>query len=299
MNLDCSRIIAYAAQLDGVAAAESSRGVMHVLLQTLWLLILIAAPFVIFTLLIHFLERALQLRLASRFGWKSVLWTGWLGTPIHELSHVVMCVAFRHRVEEVALFEPDLKSGRLGYVRHSWTPKNTFEEIGNFFIGLAPLAGGSIALAGLLWLFYPDAASGMISSSPIEDAASAEGMPYLSATFSGVSSMLMQLLSPRNVLSWKFWLFTYLVLCVGSHMAPSRSDYEGASRGVLLVVGIAIAILLLVAMLGFETDQLIWSALELLRPIFALQIIAVVICVFATLIVHLMTAAFPERFRFA
>lgn len=286
------------AQLDVASTAESTRGVIDVLLQTCWLLFLIVAPLVVFTLLIHFLERALQLRLASRFGWKSVLWTGWLGTPIHELSHVLMCVAFRHRIEEVALFEPDLKSGRLGYVRHSWTPKNTFEEIGNFFIGLAPLAGGSIVLAGLLWLFYPDAASHMVSGSRIASDGSAEQMSFLTATFSSVSSLVSELLSPRNLLSWKFWLFTYLVLCVGSHMAPSRSDYDGASRGVLLVLGIAIAILLLVALLGFETDQLVQSGLQLLRPVFALQLIAVVICVFATVIVYLITAAFPERFRF-
>ncbi len=72
---------------------------------------------------------------------------------------MAMCVLFRHRIDDFALFEPDRESGRLGYVKHSFRRGNWFEEIGNLFIGIAPLIGGSIALAALLWLFYPNAAA--------------------------------------------------------------------------------------------------------------------------------------------
>ena len=308
MNPECIMIISSVTQLEAATVPESSRGIMEIFGQTLWLLFLIAMPFVVFTLLIHFLERMLQLRLASRFGWRSVLWTGWLGTPIHELSHVIMCVAFRHRVEEVALFEPDLKSGRLGYVKHSWTPGNTFEEIGNFFIGLAPLAGGSIVLAGLLWFFYPESIGNMVETSGIAaSGVSASGIEggnvgsrgsMVSMTFAGVSSLIRDLLSPQNLFSWKFWLFTYLVLCVGGHMAPSRSDYDGASRGVTMVVGSLILLLLAVSLIGVETDLVVRSAMRLLSPIFGLQVIAIVICEFATAVVYLLTAIFPQRYKF-
>ena len=67
-----------------------------------------------------------------------------------------MCVLFRHRINEVSLFEPDRDSGRLGYVNHSWRKGNWFEELGNFFIGIAPLIGGCGALFVLLWIFYPN-----------------------------------------------------------------------------------------------------------------------------------------------
>lgn len=274
------------------------RGVFEIIGQTTWLLFVFAAPFVVFTLMIHFLERLIQTRLASRFGWKSVLWTGWLGTPIHELSHAVLCKVFRHRIDEMALFEPDLRSGRLGYVRHSWTTGNWFEEVGNFFIGLAPLVGGSVALAGILWLFFPDAVSNMISSSGIgNDSSAAEPASFTSMLFASVQSLLQDLLSFKNLFSWKFWLFTYLVLCVGSHMAPSRSDYDGASRGVLMVVLFAVACLLLVSLMGFETDRVVQSMLRLMSPIFGLQVIAIVICVFATLVVFVLTSFFPQRFK--
>lgn len=273
--------------LISIAQADSTalRGFFEIIGQTFWLLLVLVAPLIGFTILIHFLERLIQLRLTSRFGWKSVLWTGWLGTPIHELSHAILCKVFRHRIDEIALFEPDLKSGRLGFVRHSWNTGNWFEEVGNFFIGMAPLVGGSLALAGLLWFFYPEATQDMIANSGKAD-----------TMFANISALFKQLIAPAQIISWKFWLFTYLVLCVSSHMAPSLSDYEGASRGVRMVVLAMVACLLLVSLMGFETDRIVAWFLKMMRPVFALQLIAIVICAFATLIVHLLTALFPVRY---
>ena len=164
MSRTCLNVITF-------ADSQPLRGFLEIISQTFWLLLVLVAPFVVFTLLIHFLERLIQMRLASRFGWKSVLWTGWLGTPIHELSHAILCKVFRHKILEMELFEPDVRSGRLGFVRHSWNTGNWFEEVGNFFIGLAPLVGGSMALGGLLWFFYPDAVSNIFSA---QDSAAAQ-----------------------------------------------------------------------------------------------------------------------------
>ena len=83
------------------------QGFSNLLVETAKLLFIFLAPFVGFALIIHWLERITQRRLVERFGWHSVLWTGWLGTPIHELSHAFMCRVFQHRIDEIALFEPD------------------------------------------------------------------------------------------------------------------------------------------------------------------------------------------------
>ena len=108
-------------------------------------LAVLVLPIALFALVIHGLEHFMQSRLARRFGWRSVLWTAWLGTPIHEFSHVVMCWIFRHRIEEVRLFDPDVNAGRLGFVRHSFHRGNWFEEFGNVWIGTAPLLGAVAA----------------------------------------------------------------------------------------------------------------------------------------------------------
>ena len=172
------------------------------ILNSLQLLVILVTPFVVFTLIIHRLERFTQHRLAQRFGWKSILWTGWLGTPIHEMSHVAMCIVFRHRIDDVALFEPDVQSGRLGFVRHSFTRANWFERLGNVFIGLAPLAGGALALAALLMMFYPQAVEDSIKAHQTipPDASvnqSAPNQPPQSAPFTAPNSYPRQ---PTNQL---------------------------------------------------------------------------------------------------
>ena len=258
--------------------------------DALTMIAMFLAPFVAFALIIHWFERVTQQRLAERFGWGSVLWTGWLGTPIHELSHVAMCHLFRHRVDEVALFQPDRESGRLGYVRHSWKAGNWFEEIGNLFIGIAPLMGGSVVLTILFWVFYPSAAN-----AAVEVTQSTEGAGGIIDQTSAVAWQIgSEILAWQNLFTPRFWIFLYLVLCVGSHMAPSRSDYNGASRGVFLVGGILLGTTLLLAASGVEPTRIIGAFVGAAGPLFAILGLTVLLCFLATVVVYLFTAFIPR-----
>lgn len=251
------------------------------------LAVIVIGPFIAFAAVIHFLERTIQKRLAERFGWASVMWTGWLGTPIHELSHAAMCVLFRHRIDEISLFEPDTNTGRLGFVRHSWRKGNWFEELGNAFIGIAPLVGGSVVLLVLLWMFYPG-----VFQFPAETELESPKDPF--AFFQNIVTVLFQL---ESIFSLRFWVFVYLVLCVASHMAPSRSDYEGAWKGgIMCMIGLATLIFVLsVAVPDVSTIQA--NALRILAPLFALLSVAVFLCGMATLIVSVAVSYFPQRYR--
>ena len=252
------------------------------------LLVTLLLPVVAFTLIIHLLEKTIQKRLAERFGWNSVLWTGWLGTPIHELSHAAMCVVFRHRIDEISLFEPDRSSGRLGFVKHSWRKGNWFEELGNFFIGIAPLAGGSVALFALLWTFYPEA---------LVPPESIDSIVHQPDVMDRVTHVIQHVLHPANLTTARFWVFMYLVLCVGSHMAPSWSDYRGAGRATLMVV-LALTASLLVASVAITEPELLFTRIaDLLSPLLAVLVITVVMCSVATLIVSLLVSYFPKRYR--
>ena len=243
----------------------------------------VVAPFAIYACVVHWLELTLQKRLAERFGWRSVLWTGWLGTPIHELSHVLMCVVFRHRVDQVSLFEPDPNAGRLGFVRHSWRKGNWFEELGNFFIGIAPLIGGSAVLILLFWMFYPESMS-HVPAEPTSD-------------WILIQKLLSEVFRPENLLSLRLWIFVYLVLCVGSHMAPSWSDYQGATRGLFLLA--VIFVVAIVALSLFQVDSTEWLrfAFQILSPVFSLLILAALLCGTATLIVYIIVGFWPQKYR--
>src|SRR4051794_35631225 len=102
--------------------------------------------------LLHVTERGTQTWLQRAIGWKGVIWwTGWLGTPVHELSHALVSLAFLHRIHEVKLFLPHPEDGVLGYVRYSIvaSPPHTLARrwlgiFGTFFSGVAPLFGGSL-----------------------------------------------------------------------------------------------------------------------------------------------------------
>ena len=264
---------------------------MNLAIETIKLLAILLAPFAVFAFVIHFLERLIQRRLAERFGWNSVLWTGWLGTPIHELSHALMCRVFHHRIDEIALFEPDRQSGRLGFVRHSFKAGNWYQELGNFFIGIAPLMGGSVVLVALLWLFFPGAIDGAFAAS--KEAEMNGPFEQLSAIIIAIAEHIF---AAKNWASGRFWLFVYFVLCVGGHMAPSPSDYEGASRGVIFVsVGLLVFAASLAAA-GTNSQVMIEGMIGLLGPLFAILAITIVLCAIATGFVWVITAAFPQRF---
>ena len=266
------------------------QGVISLFVESFKLFLILLAPFVAFAVLIHWFEYLTQRRMSERLGWKRVLWTGWLGTPVHELSHVFMCRVFGHRIDDVALFEPDRDSGRLGYVRHSFEAGNWFQEMGNLFIGIAPLMGGSAVLAILLWLFYPEAAANAAESARLNSADS-----FLLQVRDSVVAVVTNIVTISNVATVRFWTFIYLVLCVGSHMAPSQCDYQGASRGVIWVGGILLISVFLLACAGVNGQQMINGMIGIMGPLFAVLGLAILLCGLTTTLVFSLTAFMPVR----
>lgn len=257
-----------------------------------WLgvLLAISMPFAAFAIVVHVLERIGQTQLAQRFGWKSVMWTGWLGTPIHELSHVAMCLLFRHRIDKVALFQPDKKSGRLGYVHHSYRSNSWFEELGNPLIAIAPLIGGSLVLLILVNVFYGHAAA----VEPLNATQNTHASQY--GLIQSVRNVLGNVFRPEHFATTRFWVFIYLVLCVGSHMAPSRTDYYGAGKGALMI-GVAIAVSTVVlAMLMRPPQDLVARVNEFFSPLFAMFITIGLLLSFATLVITFAVQFFPQRY---
>lgn len=272
-----------------------------VAIEALTMAAIFLAPFAVFALLIHAFEMITQKRLAERFGWNAVLWTGWLGTPVHELSHVIMCWIFRHRVDEVALFEPDPESGRLGYVRHSYRRENWFENFGNLFIGIAPLIGGSLVLIALMWLFFPEAAmTGFQSRSKEKELTFLLEEESASQMFSQTLRLSLEIareiFAVENVITFRFWLFLYLILCVGSHMAPSGSDYRGAARGGIVALCGLVAITFFLALVGVPVDAAVHNFLTASSPLFAVLALTVMLCGLATLAVVLGTSMVARRY---
>ncbi|MBI2989652.1 MAG: hypothetical protein HYY51_00480 [Candidatus Magasanikbacteria bacterium] len=190
---------------------------------------------------IQSLTQSLYLR---SIGWKGILWTAWIGTPIHEGGHYLLAKLFRHHIESVHLFEPDKESGGLGQVNHSFNPKSGYQRIGNFFIGAAPLIVGSGVLALLLKFLVPN---GLEVLTALKVSAFS-----ISNIIQSLNDVISILFNPSNFSSWQFWLFVYLSFCVCSHLAPSSEDQKGMWKGfawLVLLLALVNGVFLL-----FKTD---------------------------------------------
>jgi hypothetical protein len=266
------------------------------LMQTLYQVLYIAGPFFLVGLALHKLEATAQGRLSARFGWKSVLWTGWLGTPIHELSHAAACLLFRHRIERVALFEPDPVSGRLGYVSHSYDAKSVYQVAGNFFIGVAPFLGGSLVLYGLLWLYAPEAARRALDTDRVAPAvAGGDLFAAAKALWDETAGVVGGTVRLEHLGTLPFWAFLYGVLCIGSHLAPSPADYKGAWAGGLILLGILTLFNILHLAVGGRPGMVTAVLAATLGPVLGLLVLAAVLSALAAPAVFAVTGAFRKR----
>ncbi|MET1248706.1 hypothetical protein ABWW58_07960 [Sporolactobacillus sp. STCC-11] len=193
--------------------------------------------------ILGFLERQANGRVIHLFGMKGIYVTAWLGTPIHELSHAAMCLIFRHRVTEIKLLQAVDSSGTMGYVRHAYNPNSFYQRIGNLFIGIAPLIGGSLVIAAVAkWMLsnvsttFSDYVSGAPRLFSFFD------LPSWFAFCEAVVAVFQSLFALENLTNPYFWLFLVIALCVSSRMSLSREDIRGAWSGAGALFGLLILI---------------------------------------------------------
>lgn len=176
-------------------------------------------------------------RLTGRGGPVILLITGFVGTPIHELSHALMCIIFGHKITDMRLYNPSSKDGTLGYVSHTYKKRNIYHQIGNFFIGVAPVLLGGIVIILLLALFLPDAFDTISSEIDTLSTANLDSVPVLEF-FSFVGTAIAAIFSGESLATWQGWVFIILALTISTHMEMSGADIKSGLRGLafLLVV---------------------------------------------------------------
>lgn len=152
--------------------------------------------------------------------------------PIHEMSHALACLIFRHKITKMVLFSPNLTTGQLGYVAHSWDRNSLYQCIGCLFISIAPI----ITAAFSVYLMNPNI-----------------DMIHINETKSFIS-LLVQLIDTLyifigNILlntqngntGWTIGLFLLCYFCI-----PSLTDFKNSAKGSLIV---AITLMPVISML--------------------------------------------------
>lgn len=182
-------------------------------------------------LVLGYLERQANRRMIDAFGLKSIYWTAWLGTPVHELSHVFIGLMFRHRITEVKLLQTVDTDGTMGYVRHAYHPSSLYQRIGNFFIGVAPLIGGSLLIACTAAWLVPNGSLFQLEQSHMFRLFSFFDLPTWVSLGQAIAENFRNLFSAANFSQPSYWLFIYAALCIASRMSLSTEDIRGAGSG--------------------------------------------------------------------
>lgn len=170
-----------------------------------------------------------------------IIFTGWVGTPAHELGHAIFCVLFRHKIVEMKLYNPDPTDGTLGYVAHSYNPNSRFQKIGNFFIGIGPILFGALVLYAMLYFLMPElhrffSHIEQQSANMVQDVRSGSWLGIWEALRNATTTILAAIFNAEHLTNWRFWVFLYLSFCVASHMELSPPDIKGAKSGLITLV---------------------------------------------------------------
>lgn len=126
---------------------------MTPLLLTIQYLVIFWGIPVVAVLALTYISRSSEKALGSTIiGPKSQIYLGYLGVIVHELSHIIMCIVFNHRIVSFKLLimpwnlDEQSQSPNLGYVNHSYATSSIYQSLGNAFIGTAPIYGCTAVL---------------------------------------------------------------------------------------------------------------------------------------------------------
>lgn len=201
------------------------------------------------------IERYAHSYLTKTFGQKGVLLTAWIGTPIHEIGHLLMCFIWGHRVTKVKLLQLNPTNGVLGYVEHQYNQTSMYQQIGLFFIGLGPIFSGIGSLVLGMYFMLPNMFEKLTHYILYE--ISLDETTVVGIVAETLSFLFENLITIDNLINPMFWLYIILAICISSHIALSRADIEGASRG-LIALFIALLLFNFVAIfLGIDSQHMI------------------------------------------
>ncbi len=177
------------------------------------------------------------------FGTGIFLLFSFIGTPIHELSHYLACLLFRHKVTKVVLFSPKMwkATGTLGVVQHCYNTKSLYQRAGNFLIGTAPLFGG----AGVSFLILRYLGLQMHFSST-----------NILTSLTDLLQACLGVFNSANMHNPFFWILLFVLVNIFLHVSLSTADLRNASTGVFFFVLLVLLVSGLLFLVGIHPERI-------------------------------------------
>lgn len=171
-----------------------------------------------------------------------------LGTPAHELSHLIFCWVFGHKVTSIKLLDLSFRSSTLGYVNHQWNTRSWYQSIGCFFIAIAPL----FTACAVVYIAYVRDQHALAMSYPYNATVPQALWFTIRQAIDLVTDWILA--STLNLSSFGKLL---LVSIICFHCIPSRTDFHNAAKGsIIIVVIVGLGVLLNLTAKHFGIDIL-------------------------------------------
>ena len=212
--------------------------------------------FVIFGFIFNVIENKNNQLIQRSLGEKFIIFTGFIGTVVHEVSHLIMALIFNHKIVKVELFRPRKykEDGILGFVKSTYNPNSIYQQVGNFFIGIAPMIFGTLTIWLLFIIFSNNIYTMFLNYMNI-------GLytNYLqSSNYSGFFNLLVHdvFLLLKTIFSFDYifnvnhLIMLFLIYSISTHMTLSLADLKGSFKGLLVCFIVVFVITFLGKILG-------------------------------------------------
>jgi hypothetical protein len=229
--------------------------------------------------LLGLIEKLSNRYLIQALGQRGVLLTAWIGTPIHEIGHLLMCFIWGHKVTRVRLLQVNRSDGILGYVEHQYNPNSIYHQVGNFFIGMGPLFSGIGSLIlGMYWL-VPNSFLTLTPKIGQQIGFEKIDINVLKALGGVVISIIESLFTIENLFNPTFWIFILAAISISSHIALSKADIEGSAKGLVMIFFLLVLFNIIAKILNIDSYKLVVQLSEYNTYVLAFSSIAIIFSV--------------------
>ena len=200
------------------------------LMQSMIVICEIIVYFIGFGLLYYIIREFTCENFVKLIGWKGFMFFSFIGTPIHELAHLITALIFGHEIVDFVLFSPvrAKQTGELGHVNHSYNKKSLYQKAGNFFIGVAPMIVGVITIILLLKFMFPEYTNSIIPQST--------GAINLTFILEIPKNMFINIGKLMVFNDYRLYLLLFLSINIVLHMSISMADLKNSVIGIVSLI---------------------------------------------------------------
>lgn len=263
---------------------EFVNSIFQTLLTSVIQLFSLIGVIIVIGFILGYLESLTRTYWSRAFGRKGFLLTAWIGVPVHELGHAIMCLVFRHKIVATQFFPTDTSQGALGYVQHQYNQKSIYQRIGNFFIGIGPIISGITALILLMRYFVPE--SYYLFNTNLEKTVTSTSinLDMIQNMFLSTFFLLKSLFTMNNLLTPSFWLFLFIAICISAHIALSKPDIKGSIDGVIVMFILLFLFNIIAGLFQYDSNQLIGKMMKYNMYLIAFSSVALLFSCISTLV---------------